>query len=249
MALDSNQTDEGSERMRPDASGARMADRVAKAIEAQIASGQLADGATLPAERDLMSTHGISRTVAREAIAQLASKGLVENRPRFRPVVRRPGYEAALSAMGGVVGHLLTQNGSVKNLYDTRIFLEGALVRHAALHARKDDMAALRDALAANEAAISDSERFYATDVGFHAVLYRVPRNPVFPAIHMAFTTWLSGHWQKMLRSPERNQVNYVSHREIYNAIAERDPDAAEKALTGHLNSAWEYVRGTFETG
>ncbi|HVX80652.1 MAG TPA: FCD domain-containing protein [Devosiaceae bacterium] len=224
----------------------RAADAVAARLEARIVSGELADGAYLPAERELMAELGISRTVVREAVARLASRGFVEARHRFRPVVRRPGYDAALSAIGGVVGHLLSASGGVKNLYDTRVFLEAALVRYAALNARKDDIAALRAALAANHDAIPDSARFYATDVAFHAVLYDVPRNPVFPSVHKAFTSWLAPHWERMLRSPERNQVNYLSHRDICEAIVERDPEAAERALQSHLAAAWEYVRGTF---
>lgn len=225
----------------------RAADAIVARIEARIASGELADGSFLPVERELMAEYDVSRTVAREAVARLASRGLVEARPRFRPVVRRPGYDAALSAAGGVVGHLLAQGGGVKNLYDVRVFLEISLARHAALHARKEDIVALREALEANERAIPNSAVFYATDVAFHSVLYDVPRNPVFPSIHKAFTSWLAPHWERMLRSPERNRVNYLSHREVFAAIVDRDPEAAERALQSHLSAAWEYVRGTFD--
>jgi len=231
--------------MRP--AGTRASDAVVRGLEKRIASGDLADGSPLPSERDLIETFGVSRTVVREAVAALASRGLVESRPRFRPVVRRPGYGAALAAADGVVGHLLAHRSGVKNLYDTRIFLEAALVRHAALHARKDDIEVLRLALAANEAAIPDSNLFYQTDVAFHAVLYDISKNPVFPAIHKAFTGWLAPHWLKMPRSPERNRVNFLRHSDIHAAIRDRDPDAAEAALNSHLHAAWEYVRGTFE--
>ena len=224
----------------------RASDAVVHGLEARIVSGDIADGAPLPPERDLIETFGVSRTVVREAVATLASRGLVENRPRFRPVVRRPGVDAALAAANGVVGHLLANSGGVKNLYDTRIFLEAALVRQAALTARKDDLEALRLALAATEAAIPDSHLFYSTDVAFHAVLYDISKNPIFPAIHKAFTGWLAPHWVKMPRSPERNRVNFLRHSDIYVAIRDRDPDGAEAALTSHLHAAWEYVRGTF---
>lgn len=225
----------------------RAADMVVARLEAKIGSGELRDGSYLPTERDLMNDFGVSRTVAREAVARLAGRGLVEARPRFRPVVRRPGYDAALSALGGVVDQLMGQAGTVKSLYDTRVFLEAALVRHAALHARKDDIASIKAALDANEAAIPDSARFYATDMAFHAALYELPRNPVMPAIHRAFTLWLQPHWERMPRSPERNRVNFLSHREIYQCILDRDPEGAERALNGHLVAAWEYVRGTFD--
>lgn len=228
-------------------SSERAADAIVRELEARIFSGALPDGAHLPPERDLIDTYGVSRTVVREAVAQLASKGLLDSRPRHRPVVRRPGADAALAAAGSVVTHLLRDTGGVKNLYDTRILIEAALVRHAALGARKDDIAALARALDLNEAAIPDAERFYATDTAFHAVLYDIPRNPILPAIHKAFTGWLSGHWTRMPRSPERNRVNFLRHRDIFLAIRDRDPDAAEAALVSHLNAAWEYVRGTFE--
>jgi DNA-binding FadR family transcriptional regulator len=149
--------------------------------------------------------------------------------------------------VGGVVSHLLDQPGGVRNLYDTRIFLEAALVRAAARSARKEDIAALRQALEANHAAIESVDRFYATDIAFHAVFYAIPRNPVFPAVHKAFTDWLSVYWQRMPRSAERNRVNWLSHKAIFTAVVERDPEGAEAALNVHLNAAWEYVRGTFD--
>lgn len=225
---------------------ARAADAVVLGIEARIVAGDLAPGSPLPPERDLIDAYGVSRTVVREAVARLASRGLVENRPRYRPVVRRPGVEAALAAVDGIVGHLLRETGGVRSLYEMRILLEGALVRQAATGARKEEIAALEAALAANEAAIPNSEAFYATDTAFHGVLYEVPRNPVLPAIHRAFTAWLSPQWNLMPRSPERNRMNWLRHREIAQAIRARDPDAAEAALNAHLNAAWEYVRGTF---
>jgi len=231
----------------PATPSARAADAIIAALEAQIISGALPSDAPLPAERDLMKQFNTSRTVIREAIAALSNRGWLEHKPRFRPIVRKPDYSAALNALSGVVGPLLWNKGGVENLYETRSFFERALVREAAAAARKDDIKALREALAANERAIEDSESFYATDIAFHGVLYRISRNPIFPAVHKAFTAWLSPHWDKMLRSPDRNLVNYKSHERIFLAIEERDPEAAEEALSNHLKAAWEYVRVTFD--
>jgi DNA-binding FadR family transcriptional regulator len=225
----------------------RAAALVVRAIEEQVISGALADGIHLPAERDLMDMFGVSRTVIREAVTLLASRGLLEAKPRFRPIVRRPGFEAAVAALDGIVTHLLKDPAGVKNVFDLRILLESGLVRHAALNARREDISALEKAIEANQAAIEDSDRFYATDVAFHGVLYQIPRNPVLPAIHHAFVAWLAKHWERMPRSPERNRINYLRHRDIYDAIVARDPDGAEAAMRAHLNAAWEFVRGTFD--
>jgi DNA-binding FadR family transcriptional regulator len=224
----------------------RAADSVVAEIEQDIVTGKLANGAPLPPERDLMGRFSVSRTVVREAIATLTTRGLLECKPRHRPIVRSPGYDAAFSAVGNVVVHLLKQNNGVKTLFDARIFLEAALVRHAALHARKEDIAALRAALADNLAAINDPVAFDNTDVAFHAIFYAISGNPIFPAIHRAFVSWLFGHWQSMPRSAEQNLAYHAGHKATFDAIINRDPEGAEKALQSHLEEAWETVRGTF---
>lgn len=226
----------------------RASAKIIRYLEQQILSGTLADRSPLPAERDLMDQFGVSRAVIREAIAALSHSGLVEHRPRFRPVVRKPGVDAAFAAVGSIVEHLLGNQRGVRNLYESRLFIEQALCRQAALHARKEDIDDLRAALADNEAAIANSDEFYRTDTAFHGVLYRIPRNPIFPAVHLAYTSWLAPHWSRMPRSPERNAMNYRSHVEIFERIVDRDGEGAELALTRHLDAAWEYVRVTFDT-
>lgn len=193
-----------------------------------------------------MEDFGTSRTVVREAVRQLSSRGLVEARPRHRPVVRAPGFDTAFDAVAGIVGLLLAEKGGVKNLFDTRTMIEVYLVREAALRGSKEDLAAMAVALEANKAAIDDNEEFYATDVAFHQVLYQVPGNPVLLALQKAYTEWLGPHWSAMPRMPDRNTTNYEHHRAIYEAILMRDPDRAEAALRAHLADAWYQVRATF---
>ena len=229
-----------------DGKSTRAADVIFEAIEARIVSGELKDSTPLPAERALMEEFGASRTVVREAITALANRGLIDARPRFRPVVRRVGYESVIDATGPVIRRLLHDRHGVRNLYETRVFVERMLVRDAALHADREDIRRLKDALAANAAAMDDSAAFYATDVAFHRVLYEIAHNPVFVATHEGFVAWLAPQWAKMERSPERNGRNYIAHEEIFDAILERDPDRAEAALRRHLDAAWEFVSSTF---
>ncbi|WP_424927127.1 FCD domain-containing protein [Amaricoccus tamworthensis] len=227
----------------------RAADTVVRQLSQKIQSGEYSDGTPLPPERLLMEEFGISRTVVREAVQSLSKQGLLEARPRHRPIVRKPGYDAAISAMESVVSHLLNNSGGVKNLFDTRILVESALVRQAAQQAQRDDIAALKSALEANKAAVDDSERFYLTDRAFHALLYEIPQNPVLPALHRAYVTWLAPQWSRMPRLPERNRANYEAHVAIFDGILMRDPDAAETALRCHLDQAWEQVCETFGDG
>ena len=105
----------------------------------------------------------------------------------------------------------------------------------------------MRLALEANQAALSDLARFEQTDVAFHYVLAVIPRNPIFPAIHAAIGEWLVPQRHITLNWRGRNgtaEKAYAAHKTIYEAIAARDPDRAERAMRDHLahvaNVFWE---------
>ncbi len=226
--------------------GGRRADAVTEELARLIQAGGLPEGAHLPPERALMRRFGVSRAAVREAIAALANRGLLRTRLGHRPIVRKPDYAVAIGRLGDLVGHLVEDRAGVRNLFESRIFLEAALARHAARHARREDIAELRLALAANRAAIGDPALFDETDVAFHAVLYRIPGNPIFPAVHRAYVDWLVSHWRAMRRGTEIDRMSHAGHQAILDAIEMRDPDGAEEALRRHLGAAWEVVRSTF---
>jgi len=199
--------------------GQRAADELFEKFEKMILSGELGNGEALPPEREIVETFGVSRTVVREAILALSNKGLVEAKPRFRPVVRKPDFDTAIDTVGNVVSMLLDEIEGIKNLFDTRIMVEVYLARQAAVDAKRDDMRFLKEALEENEAAINDMDGFFQTDVKFHRVLYEISGNPLLPSIHRAYITWLKPNWLKMPMSPARNKLNFESHSAIYNAI------------------------------
>ena len=225
---------------------ARAADAIVDVLERRIAAGELEHQATLPSERALMEEFDASRTVVREALTALSSRKLIVRKPRYRPVVRQVGYDTVLDATSPVIQQLLSAPEGVRNLYRARIFVERGLVRHASENADKVEIRALKAALLANKEAIPDSDAFDATDVAFHRVLYMIGRNPIFPAIHQGFVSWLAPHWARMKRLPEHNARIYEAHTTVYQAILERDPDAAEAALVSHFDLAWEFVKSTF---
>jgi DNA-binding FadR family transcriptional regulator len=227
---------------------ARRSDAVVADLMRMIQSGNLQEGERLPAERDLMQRYGVSRAAVREAIVSLSNRGLIETRLGHRPIVRKPDYEIAVDKVGNLVGHLVVDREGVWNLFDTRIFIEAALARWAANHARRDDLEELRAALDANREAIGDPIIFDETDAAFHAVLYRIPGNPIYPAVHKAYVEWLTQHWRSMPRGTDIDLMNHAGHRAIFDAIAMRDPDNAEEAMRRHLVAAWEFVRSTFPT-
>ncbi|MBL6454632.1 FCD domain-containing protein [Belnapia sp. T6] len=124
-----------------------------------------------------------------------------------------------------------------------RLIATGGLPSGVRLPTERELMRRFGVSRSAVRAAIGDPERFYATDAAFHALLYRLPRNPIFPEVHRAYVEWLQDHWRCMPRGAEYDRLNHAAHAEILAAIIARDPDAAEAALRRHLTTAWELLR------
>ena len=224
----------------------RKTDFVIQELERLILDDVFKQGERLPAERELMTRFGVGRNAIREAIASLSRNGMLITRPRHRPIVAPTGYETAIGNLSAMVQHFVSQDQGYKHLFDSRVFVELGLCRYAALNARKDDIIKLKKALEENRLAMKDPQDFYRTDILFHKILYEIPKNPIFPALHNAYVSWLSGHWPKMKRGEEINRITFSGHEAIYNAIVDRDPDAAEKALQTHLQIALEHIKYAF---
>ena len=113
--------------------------------------------------------------------------------------------------------------------------LEPALARHAARIATDAEVAALEAALSANERALADEERFVDTDVAFHYAIVRILKSPIIDALHRALVAWLREQRTASIAPHGSAQAAARAHRRVFEAIAARDPDAAEVAMQDHL--------------
>ena len=106
----------------------RVSDEVAEQIRRLIVSEQLAEGARLPAERELADRFEVSRPMVSQALRMLSLMGLIEiRRGSGAFVLRRP--QAMVTAS---VGLMLDLHGSVGELAELRLWLETLGVVHAA---------------------------------------------------------------------------------------------------------------------
>ena len=215
----------------------RLSEDVAEHLERMIQDGTFAETGRLPSERELMRHFGVGRPSVREALLHLRKMGLVEIGSGERARVTRPTPQFVIDALSGPARYMLSEPGGIQNFQSARIFFETGLARHAAAHATDEDIAGFETALEANRRSIGDLERFERTDVDFHYVLALIPRNPLFTAIHAALVEWLLEQRRTTL-APGEDARAYDAHRAIFEAVAARDPDRAERAMRDHL----EYV-------
>jgi GntR family transcriptional repressor for pyruvate dehydrogenase complex len=166
--------------------------------------------------------------------------GLVAINSGERARVTQPTPKVVFESLAGSARHLLAAPDGVRHFQEARVFFETGLARYAAAHATEADLAELKRALDANRLALDNLYAFERTDVAFHYVLAVIPRNPIFTAIHEAIAAWLTEQRTITLRTPGQKFVACRAHEKIYDAIAARDPDRAERVMREHLDQVTE---------
>jgi len=214
----------------------RLYEDVALGLEAMIQDGALATGDPLPSERELTVQFGVGRTAVREALFHLQKMGVIELRSGERAKVTRPTPEVVFESLAGAARHMLAEPDGVRRFQEARNFFEIGLARHAAKHASEADLRELAAALDHNRQCVGDIAKFERSDVAFHYVLALIPRNPIFTALHSAIAEWLVEQRHVTLAYPGQNKIAYRAHKAIYEAIAGREPDRAERVMRAHLD-------------
>lgn len=212
----------------------KISDEVADRLEEMIREQGLKVGDTLPAERDIMDAYNVGRSAVREALFSLTRRGLVEVRNGERARVARPDVGVLIDEMAGAARRMLAEDDGIRQFQDARRLFEVGVAARAAERATDTDIESLAAALEANRRAIGDQKAFEQTDFLFHRQIAVIAHNPIFLAVTEALVTWLLEQ-RKAGSAPGMAEVAFEAHRDIYDAIAARDPLAASAAMDRHL--------------
>lgn len=181
--------------------------------------GDLAPGARL-VEADLADRFGVSRTPVREALSRLETQGVVARDPRRGVIVASLDYD------------------QLGELYAVREVLEGFAARMAARHAAPEEIALLREMVAADRGRTGDAAALSQSNRQFHRQLHRASHNRYLIQQLDAMRRSLALLSNTTLAIPERRVESVDEHATIVEAVAARDEAAAEAAARAHISNA-----------
>jgi GntR family transcriptional regulator, transcriptional repressor for pyruvate dehydrogenase complex len=219
---------------------------IVTALGQDIREGQLKTGEKLPTEAELMARFDVSRTVVREAISRLQASGLVETRHGIGTFVMQP-VEADPTFR--IPAHELATAADVIALLDLRISLETEAAGLAAQARTEHHLAVMAEALAAFETAIQAASDAVPSDYQFHVEVARATGNRYFAELMSYLGTMIIPRTRLRTASvaPEGRlaylQRVHQEHQRIYQAIRDRDADAARDAMRTHLTNSRERLR------
>ncbi|WP_394787830.1 GntR family transcriptional regulator [Rhodoferax sp.] len=197
----------------------QAAPQVFEQLRESIVSLQMTPGTVL-ARDALAQQFGLSQTPIRDALMRLGEEGLVDIFPQHATVVSRIDVGAAKQA------HFLRKSIELEVVRTLACAADDVLV--AKLRAHIELQVAVIDA--------ADYGEFVAADQAFHQQMYIAAGVPDL----WSLVRRISGHVDRLrrLHLPTAGKAQAVvrDHRRIVDAIAQRDPQAAQDCLREHLS-------------
>ena len=221
--------------------------RIAQQIGRDIAEGRILPGEKLPTEHVLAKGFGVSRSVVREAIAQLRNEGLDETRQGVGAFVTELQARASIR----IEQDDLHDRQSFRDLFQLRLPLEIEAAGLAAVHHDQSDLDKLDETLAAMTGADKWTEQGIVADLAFHRILAAATKNEYF-SLFIGFIAERISLAINAARAAavleEIVEVTIAEHLAIREAVASRDPQRAREAMRRHLLGATGRLGLTLES-
>ena len=201
-----------------------LADQVFDRLENDIFTGVYARGSILT-ENKLCEELGVSRTPIREALTRLEQEHIIESHSK-----------------GLVVIGITRQDALV--IYEIRMRIEGLAAAMCAKNADDAQISELRDIVELQEfcAEKQDSEKVRVLDNRFHETVYRACGSAVLYDTLAPLHRKIQKFRKASVEVHGRATASAGEHRRIFEAIAARDPAAAEAAMLDHLAKAQSFI-------
>jgi GntR family transcriptional repressor for pyruvate dehydrogenase complex len=220
---------------RPVGSKVTLVDRVVDEMERLLLDGHLEPGTKLPPERELAVQLSVSRTVIREAVHILQTRGLLERQHGIGTMVRQPSSEQVARPLHFLLRTRSGSDISFKDLHQVRSILELETVAMAAENATGEEIENLKEILQAMEEAINEPEVLASFDADFHSALAEMAHNPLLVVLLNSVRDLLREYIALVTPYLDPGRDVMPSHYKILDCVTAKDPQGARQAMGDHL--------------
>jgi len=204
-------------------------------------SGSFPKESRLPPERELSVELGLSRAALRKALSVLEAENLIWRH------VGRGTFVGPRTRGKHAAGVMVAESTNPAEIMEVRIVLEPKIAAIAALRATPGNREEMTNALAKSEAA-TDPASFEVWDGALHHAIAESTGNSLlislFEAINGLREDTLWGRLKEASFSRSRHQYYCQQHRNLVDAIMDRDAVVAERMMRAHLETVQKNLLG-----
>lgn len=214
-----------------------LADQAADLLLERIRSGEWQLGQKLPGETTLAPQLGVGRSTVREAIRQLAGRGVLST---------RQGSGVFVTALDAPEDwDAVLRRADIVAVIEARIAIETEAASLAAERRTAPDLRSIRRALAARDNAADGIDAHVDADTAFHRSIVVAAHNPILLELFDGFTPRLRQAMIEMLRirADHGGSDDHARHARLAETVASKDAAAAASESRAHLIRLKEALR------
>lgn len=214
-----------------------------KLIE-MILNGLLRDGDVLPSERELTHLFGVSRETVRGALSQLIAYELINVSHGSKTRIRA-SEEVLARFRAAQMNEQSTQvhRFDVDSVFESRIVVEAAIARRAAMHFDVRAIQQIEGLLEAQSRLFESPVYFQLSDQKFHRLISEQSANGIMLRYADELYSYGLDIRRQVMIEPGAIERSYHEHCHIVEAFKRGDPDAAERAMLAHLDSVYRTTK------
>lgn len=217
----------------------KISSQIAEQIRSSILAGEFTPGDKLPPERELAEMFGVSRPSVREALNLLAASGLVESYQGGGTVVKSL---VELTAGNPLSEMIKGERARALDVIEVRKSMEAWTAFYAAQRALPEDLRKLEQIIVEMERNLGGMKPSQDLDANFHFIIAQATHNVVWlhlmQSIFDAMKEFQRGVWRVVYQTEEDHRVLFRHHRDVFEAIRDRDAERARDAMLTHLTFA-----------
>jgi len=212
-----------------------ISDFVIEDIIEKIKSEQFAPGERLPSEKSLSEEFDISRASTREALQKLEVLGLIDIKHGKGSFVSDSPYLKPIQEI--VASKLLTADVGVKELLETRLYIEQGTVKLASINVSESELNELEKVVREMDKAVegNDVESFSELDLKFHLLIGRISGNTLMRRMLRTIRDIMREQQERINRVDDVMSVSQEHHEKILEAIEKKDVESAQRSMADHL--------------
>jgi GntR family transcriptional repressor for pyruvate dehydrogenase complex len=210
-----------------------LTQQVADLLAERIVSGEFPEESLLPSERQLCEELEVSRTVIREAVKTLESRGLVRIERGRGTIVQEPQFGPLADALKLLIRR---RKHLVDDLLEIRKILEVHMVMRAAERRTDMNIKKMERCLEEMRESPNKPQGYVSADLAFHMEIARATQNPVLLVLLEPLSDLSLESRRTSYLGPKVVKLRAQQHEEILTCIRRRDGEGAQAAMSKHLD-------------
>jgi DNA-binding FadR family transcriptional regulator len=200
---------------------------------------ELKPGDSIPTELELTELMGVSRTVVRESITRLKTRGMIESKKHKGAVIKTPDLAAVFQ--NSMIPRML-DDSTLKDIFEMRLVIEVGMADLLIKRVKPEDIEELYAIVGTEPDKTGDMLFDIEHEVKFHGRLYEITGNETLKNFQNLLLPVFNYVYSSGLMETQHKQKRHVSHHGLVDLLKAGNAKDLRQGIRMHLENHYQRI-------